>query len=132
MRIDFRLKRLPGLLFSGLAAIGFGLGGQLEQGVEGDDRLGVGCTLADDAGPHGVVELGIGVGHDRPLAERVPGGLVADLDGRGVSVMLSNSNTPLIRKLYSKYKIEEVQARRSINSKASKRGAISELIVRNY
>ncbi len=64
-----------------LLAVDLGLGGELEQGVERDDRLAVGGALADDAGPHGVVKLGVGVGHDRPLAERVPGSLVAHLDG---------------------------------------------------
>ena len=53
---------------------------RLEQGVERDDRLAVGRALADDAGPHGVVKFRVAVGHDRPLAERVPGGLVAHLD----------------------------------------------------
>ena len=48
---------------SNFCAVDLGIGGQLEQRIERDDRLGIGRALADDAGPHGVVELGIGVRH---------------------------------------------------------------------
>jgi len=34
--------------------------------------------------------------------------------------------------LYSKYKISRVQAKRIVNSVASKRGDIEEVIIRNY
>ena len=40
-------------------AVDLGVGGQLEQRVERDDRLAVAAALADDARPHGVVELWI-------------------------------------------------------------------------
>ena len=53
----------------------------------------------------------------------------AELAGRGVSVMLSNSDTPLIRELYRDFKIERVYARRAINSRADRRGHVSEVIV---
>lgn len=55
-----------------------------------------------------------------------------ELTQRGVYVMLSNSDTPLIRELYQGFHINAVHANRAINSKASKRGKISELIIRNY
>lgn len=72
-----------------------------------------------------------------------PGGFTADdqrdlarvyatLDRRGVLVMLSNSDTPLIRELYRGFRIVEVRAARSINSKGEARGAITELVVLNY
>jgi DNA adenine methylase len=51
------------------------------------------------------------------------------LDARGVHVLLSNSDTPLTRKLYRGFKIEEVQAPRRVNSKASKRGNVGELLI---
>lgn len=51
------------------------------------------------------------------------------LDTRGVHVLLSNSDTPLTRKLYRGFKIEEVQAPRRVNSKASKRGNVGELLI---
>ena len=53
------------------------------------------------------------------------------LDERGCQLMLSNSDTPLIRELYKDFHIREVSARRLINSKADRRGAISELVVLN-
>lgn len=46
--------------------------------------------------------------------------------------LLSNSATPFILNLYKEYKIEIVKANRSINSKASNRGKIDEVLVRNY
>jgi DNA adenine methylase len=45
--------------------------------------------------------------------------------------MLSNSDTPLIRELYRDFDIREVSARRMINSRADRRGAIRELVVLN-
>lgn len=57
-----------------------------------------------------------------------------DLTQRGVKVLLSNSDTPFIRELYSgeKYKIQTVQARRSVNSDPAGRGKIDEVFVLNY
>lgn len=46
--------------------------------------------------------------------------------------MLSNSATDFIRGLYREYNISIVHAKRAINSNASKRGAIEEVIIRNY
>src|SRR5688572_8969911 len=40
-------------------AVDLGLRGQLEQRVERDDRLTVAGALADDAGPHGIVQFRI-------------------------------------------------------------------------
>ncbi len=54
------------------------------------------------------------------------------LDTRGAYVMLSNSDTALVRELYAGYRIEKVRASRAINSKADRRGKITEVIVRNY
>ncbi len=55
------------------------------------------------------------------------------LTARGVAVMLSNSPHPLIKGGYwlSGYDVEEVQARRAINSRGDRRGPIGELVVRN-
>jgi DNA adenine methylase len=53
----------------------------------------------------------------------------ARLDKRGVHVLLSNSDTPLVRKLYKGFKIEKVQAPRRINSKGGKRGNVGELLI---
>lgn len=54
------------------------------------------------------------------------------LSKKRVKFMLSNSKTPFIQKLYKEFKIESVEASRFINSKADKRGGVSEVIVRNY
>lgn len=51
------------------------------------------------------------------------------LSGKGVHVLLSNSDTPHSRELYRDFKIEEVQVGRSINSVGSKRGKIGELLI---
>lgn len=57
-----------------------------------------------------------------------------ELTKRGVFVMLSNSDTQMTREIYSDsyFKIHEVSARRSINSKGHKRGKVGELIITNY
>lgn len=54
------------------------------------------------------------------------------LDQKGVNFLLSNSATPLIKDLYQKFEIIEVGAKRHINSVASKRGEVTEVLVRNY
>jgi len=63
----------------------------------------------------------------------------AELTKRGCFVMLSNSDTPFINKIYSEIKIKnklirinKVYAGRMINSKASGRGKITEVLITNY
>lgn len=51
------------------------------------------------------------------------------LKKRKVRVLLSNSDTPLIRELYKGLRIEEVSAARAINSKADRRQKITELLI---
>lgn len=55
-----------------------------------------------------------------------------ELTRRGVNFMLSNSATDFIKELYEEYNISVVQAKRTINSDASKRGAVKEVLIRNY
>lgn len=57
-----------------------------------------------------------------------------ELTERGCLVMLSNSSAPLVYDLYggNGYHIEKVPARRNINSKAHKRGPVTELLIMNY
>ncbi len=55
-----------------------------------------------------------------------------ELDRRGCYVMLSNSDTEFVRKLYRGYIIERVSANRFINCVAKKRKNHTELIIRNY
>lgn len=47
----------------------------------------------------------------------------------GVCAVLSNSATPETRRLYKRFNASDVQVRRPINSVASRRGAIAELLV---
>ncbi|AFY84227.1 DNA adenine methylase [Oscillatoria acuminata] len=56
----------------------------------------------------------------------------AELAKREVKVMLSNSDCPFIRELYQEFPIHEVSAARSINSKGTHRGKISEVVVTSY
>ena len=55
-----------------------------------------------------------------------------ELDKKGVNFLLSNSDTPFINDLYKDFKIQKVLAKRSINSVASKRGEVSEVLIKNY
>ena len=54
------------------------------------------------------------------------------LTERGVKFMLSNSATEFIRELYKDYSVSTVRAKRAINSDATKRGEIEEVLVTNY
>jgi DNA adenine methylase len=70
---------------------------------------------------------------DREEQERLKS-VCDDLSRRGCKVLLSNSATHFIRKLYSdkrRYKIVEVTANRYINSVATGRGKIKELLIHN-
>ncbi len=55
-----------------------------------------------------------------------------ELSKRNVKFLLSNSATEFIKDLYQDYKVVIVKAKRAINSDATKRGAIEEVLVRNY
>ncbi|MBP2030307.1 site-specific DNA-adenine methylase [Methanohalophilus levihalophilus] len=61
------------------------------------------------------------------------------MDSKGAKLMLSNSDPKnenpkdhFFDEMYKGYNIERVLARRSINSKAHKRGPVREIIVTNY
>lgn len=55
-----------------------------------------------------------------------------ELDRRGAKLMLSNSDVPRLHELYAGYKIDLVAAARAINCDATKRGAVTEVVIRNY
>lgn len=55
-----------------------------------------------------------------------------DLAQKGCRVMLSNSDTTLVKDLYQGFHIRKVEARRAINSKPGRRGAIKEVLITNY
>jgi DNA adenine methylase len=58
--------------------------------------------------------------------------LFEELDRRGCFVMMSNSDTEIVRSLYKKFKKTEVLAERAVNCKAQGRGKITELVITNY
>ena len=58
--------------------------------------------------------------------------LCRELDRHNVMFLLSNSDLPWVRKLYTGFHIVTVQARRNINSKGDRRGPVSEILVYNY
>lgn len=75
----------------------------------------------------GYVEGGFGVDQQERLRD-----VCVKLHEKGVKFLLSNSATPLIKNLYKDFEIIEVGAKRHINSVASKRGEVTEVLVRNY
>jgi DNA adenine methylase len=69
---------------------------------------------------------GFGHMHQQKLAD-----VARSLKARGVHVLLSNSSATLVRELYREgFVTVEVQAARSVNSRADKRGKIVELLMR--
>jgi DNA adenine methylase len=56
----------------------------------------------------------------------------AELDRKGVRCMLSNSDTPLIRGLYKRFRTETVLAPRAISRNRDGRKPVSEVVVLNY
>tara|TARA_Y100001968_G_scaffold303251_1_gene317282 strand:- start:1216 stop:1896 length:681 start_codon:yes stop_codon:yes gene_type:complete len=58
--------------------------------------------------------------------------LFTRLSERGVKLMLSNSDVPLVHELYQEFRIDLIQASRNVNARADRRGAVSEVVVRNY
>ncbi len=54
-----------------------------------------------------------------------------ELDERGCLLALSNSDTPEVRRLYEGFDVSPIIAPRAISSKASTRGEVTELLIRN-
>lgn len=54
------------------------------------------------------------------------------LDKQGVKWLLSNSKVDFITELYKDYDIQIVNAKRNVNSVASKRGEVEEVLIKNY
>ena len=65
-------------------------------------------------------------------SQRLLASVYERLHEKDVKVVLSNSMTDLIRDLYSAYTVDEVSAMRSVNSRADRRGKVSEALVRNF
>jgi len=67
---------------------------------------------------------------ERPDHERLAT-ILSDLDRAGVRWLLSQSDTPLVRRLFRTFRVERIQARREINLTAARRN-VSEVLVSNY
>ncbi|MEM9265749.1 MAG: DNA adenine methylase [Cyanobacteria bacterium P01_F01_bin.13] len=70
-------------------------------------------------------------GFDRTEQQRLKT-MVDDLTRRNCKVLLSNAYTDFIRDLYQDYHCVRVSATRAINSNATKRGKVDEILVMNY
>jgi len=72
-------------------------------------------------------------GFDESGQERLRN-LMMEMTKRGIKCLLSNSDTGFIRELYKDacFKIIPVQAKRAINSVASGRGVVNEVLIRNF
>jgi len=75
----------------------------------------------------GYIEGGFGADQQERLRDAC-----VKLNDNGVKFLLSNSATSFIKDLYKNFEIIEVDAKRHINSVASKRGSVPEVLVRNY
>ena len=60
--------------------------------------------------------------------------VMAEMTNRGVKCLLSNSDTDYVRRLYSHkmFEIIQVQAKRAINSDPFGRGAVNEVLIKNW
>ena len=59
--------------------------------------------------------------------------LANQLNSKGCNVMLSNSNSKTVKKLFSSgWRIREIKANRAINSNSQKRTGLKEIIIKNY
>lgn len=70
---------------------------------------------------------GFGEPEQRELAT-----VVDRLHAAGSRVMVSNSDTPLIRELYAAHRIVPIRAARAINSSPGGRGQVGEVLILNY
>jgi DNA adenine methylase len=73
------------------------------------------------------------VGFNREDQDRLAN-VFQKLDRRHCNVLLSNSETPYVRKLYEKFAeyMVTIDVKRQINSKASNRSGHKDLLIRNY
>ncbi len=100
------------------------------------DRAREGDFVYFDPPYHPLSETSSFTSYDRngfgPADQERLADVVAGLSRRGVHVLLSNSATGFIESLYARFKLESVTAARTINSRGSSRGAVREVLVRNF
>ena len=64
-----------------------------------------------------------------PIDQEILADLFKNLVKKGSNVVLSNSNTPIIRDLYSEFNIEIIEVSRMISCKGSERRGFTELLI---
>lgn len=64
-----------------------------------------------------------------PAEQKALSDLFRELVSRGVLVIQSNSDAPLVRELYEGFEFHVVGAKRNVNSKGDKRGEVNELVI---
>ena len=67
--------------------------------------------------------------HHRARFPVKSGEALAKLTARAVAALLSNSDMPEPRKLYSAFDTHTVHAKRAVNSSGDRRGSVTELLV---
>lgn len=82
--------------------------------------------VSDTASFTDYAKTGFALAEHQRLAE-----MYRELDSRGVRMLLSNNDTPLVRELYAGYTIESIAVKRMINRNAQKRFG-QEVLIRNY
>jgi DNA adenine methylase len=95
--------------------------------VEPGDFVYLDCPYdvhPDAAGFTAYTASPFGVAAQRDLAF-----VASELIGRGVQVMLSNADTPLVRELHEGLRIDVVQRPGTVSSKGSGRGKVAEVLV---
>lgn len=85
------------------------------------------APLSQTADFTGYTQGGFGIDRQEELRDTC-----VSLHKRDVKFMVSNSDVPLIRKLYQNFRIETVQVSRAVNSNSARRGKVDEVIIRNY
>lgn len=85
------------------------------------------APLSQTADFTGYTQGGFGIDRQEELRDTC-----VSLHKRDVKFMVSNSDVPLIRKLYQNFRIETVQVSRAVNSNSARRGKVYEVIIRNY
>ena len=83
--------------------------------------------MSDTANFTGYARSGFGAADQQKLRD-----VYRELDRRGCHLMLSNSDVPAVRALYSDFAIDVVAAPRAISCDAKNRKAVREVVVRNY
>lgn len=85
------------------------------------------APLSETSNFTGYTSNGFGENEQARLAQ-----VCQQLDNKNVKFIVSNSNVPLIQKIYRDFDISVVLAKRNINSNGKKRGNVEEVLISNF